>query len=121
MVIIIKERPYHMEHCHSSLVWVSVVPCFFRVVPCQTAREKIKTLISCIVLFLCHLCEIAYLKTYLKGCPTNRISLILSSNLLSQRDGCAANKLDKTLLENVVKFSAFKDSHSLARVDDKLK
>ena len=56
----------------------------------------------------------------LKGCPTNRMSLILSSNLLSHKDGWAANKFDKTLLENVGKLSAFKDSHSFAKLDDKL-
>ena len=49
------------------------------------------------------------------------MSFIFSSNLLSHKDGCAASKLDNTLLENEGRFSALSESHSFAEVDDKLK
>ena len=58
-----------------------------------------------------------YVITNLKGCPTNRMSLIFSSNLSSHNDGWAAKRFERTLFEKVDKLSAFSDSHSLPKFD----
>ncbi len=57
------------------------------------------------------------LTSRLKGCPTKRTSLILSSNFLSHSLGWTANMLLRTLLGNSGRFSARKLAEAAIAVD----